>query len=589
MLNLEQQAAVKHTGSPLVIFAGPGTGKTLVLQKKYEHLINEKITPHKILGITFTRNAARELSERISKSCKIHADNIIALTFHAFCLNIIRRYAFYSDITPGFEIADPTEQDTIIHKALQNNALPFTPNHIVLIKQVISKIKKKQQPTKTESHIEKYALLIYPEYQSALKKQNKIDYDDIIQKALIALKVPSILDEYQRMYKYIMLDEAQDTTIPQSEIIYKLNCENTTIVGDQNQAIYSFAGANPNFMQEFQAKTNATVIKLKENYRNPQTLIDAANTVIQYNENYIDSDLFAQKGSKRGIAILQTINETTEAQLIANAISHNNLKNVSILYRRNESARALEIALQRKIIPYEINGTHFHDRKEIKNTITLLRFVLNPTDIELFRAILINRTGIGKQTIQRIIKHHQETNEPLLRCAQKKLHRISKEQHLTLKKLFSAIEKALKLPTNKMLKLIFKEAITKPNNKGETENLKSFQILLENRQESLEEIINYIDQSKEKPDVKLMTLHGAKGTENDTIFIIGTEEGLIPDENSFISIKAIEEERRLFYVGITRTKQTLVLSYAENRFLNGSQLTQKPSRFLNEIPKKSYL
>ena len=589
MLNPEQQAAVEHSGTPLVIYAGPGTGKTLVLQKKYEHLISKGINPHKILGITFTRSAARELSERIAKNCKIHQDNVTTLTFHAFCLNILRRYTFYAELIPGFKIVDPTEQDNIIHEALKENALPFTPNHIILIKQVISRIKKRQQSATAENHIEEYGRIVYPIYQNTLKKQNKIDYDDIIEKGTIALNIDSILSEYQNIYQYIMLDEAQDTTIPQSEIIYKLNCPNITIVGDQNQAIYSFAGANPSFMQEFQAKTNAHIIHLKQNYRNPQRLIDAANTIIQYNQNYIDSELFAEKTYDKGIAILQTINETNEAQLIANAISHNALKNVSILYRRNENARLLEIALQKKVIPYEINGLHFHDRKEIKETIELIKYAYDPTDIELFRELLINRTGIGKQTIERIITQHQETGDPLLECAQRKLTRITKEQHLTLKKLFSTIQRSLKLPDYQALKLLFKEAIIQPSNKSQAENLKTFQILLENRQESIKEIIEYIEESKRKPDVKLMTLHSAKGTENDTIFIIGVEERLIPDENSFINIKAIEEERRLFYVGLTRTRKTLVLSYARNRTINGLKFTQQPSRFLNEIPEKSYL
>lgn len=588
-LNAEQQSAIEHTGTPLVIYAGPGTGKTLVLQKKYEHLITENIKPHKILGITFTRSAAKELSERIAKNCNIHPDNIVILTFHAFCLNILRRYSFYTDLTPGFEIVDPTEQDQIIFKALQDNSLPFTPKHIVLIKQIISRVKKRQQSTTAANYIEEYALTIFNDYQIALQKQNKIDYDDIISKALIGLSVPSILDEYQHMFDYILLDEAQDTTIPQSDIIYQLNCPNTTIVGDQNQSIYSFAGANPNFMQEFQEKTNSHTIHLSHNYRNPQIVIDAANTVIEHNENYINSQLQAHKQNNRKIGVLQTLNENTEAQLIANCIVHNNLKNVTILYRRNENAKAVEIALQQKVIPYEINGIHFHEKREIQEAITIFRFLLNPTNTDLFRKILVSRTGIGTQTAQRIIKNHEDTGDTLIACAQKKLHRISKEQHLTLKKLAASIDKAASQDTHHMLKTVINQVITPPQNKEQTQNLKTFLIMLQNRQESLEETINYIDKSKVNPEVKLMTLHAAKGTENDTIFIIGTEEGLVPDENSFIDHRAVEEERRLFYVGLTRTKETLILSYAKNRIINGLRLTQQPSRFLSEIPQKDYL
>ena len=588
-LNAEQQSAIKHTGAPLVIYAGPGTGKTLVLQKKYEHLIKQNIPPHKILGITFTRSAAKELSERIANNCNIHPDHIVILTFHAFCLNILRRYSFYADLTPGFEIADPTEQDQIIFKALQDNSLPFTPKHVILIKQIISRVKKRQQSTTPANHIEEYALAIFNDYQATLQKQNKIDYDDIISKALTGLNVPAILDEYQHMFDYILLDEAQDTTMPQSDIIYQLKCPNTTIVGDQNQSIYSFAGANPNFMQEFQDKMNSATIHLRHNYRNPQVIIDAANTVIQHNENYINSQLIANKQSNRKIGILQTLNENSEAQLIANCIVHNNLKNVTILYRRNENAKIIEVALQQKVIPYEINGLHFHEKKEIQEAISIFRFLLNPTNTKLFRQILVARQGIGPATADRIIQHHQDTKEPLLVAAQQKLHRVTKEQHLTLKKLALSIDKASKQKTHDAIKTVIKETITQPQNKEQTQNLKTFRIMIQNRQETLKEIIDYIDSTASNPEVKLMTLHAAKGTENDTVFIIGTEEGLIPDENSFIDHKAVEEERRLFYVGLTRTKETLILSYARNRTINGLRLSQEPSRFLNEIPQKDYL
>lgn len=588
-LNEHQQQAIEHTGNPLVIYAGPGTGKTLVLQKKYEWLIDHDIKPSKILGITFTRNAARELTERIADNCEIHEDHIVILTFHAFCLNILRRYSTYTNLSPGFEIAEPIEQDQIIHQCLQTNNLPFTPKHIMQIKQVISRIKKRQQPSTPQNHIEQYATAIFEDYQRTLKRMNKIDYDDIIEKGRIALENPSILSEYQSHFNYIMLDEAQDTSNPQADIIYQLNCENTTIVGDQNQSIYSFAGANPNFMNEFAEKMSATIIHLSYNYRNPQKVIDAANQIIRFNENYINNPLEATKSINRGIGILDTKDENTEARLIANCITHNNLKDVSILYRRNENARAIEIALQNKVIPYEINGTHFHEKKEIQDAIQIFRFLLDTTNIDNFRKILISLKGIGPETVHRIISHHEETDTSLLDAAQQKLYRMSKEQHLTLKKLCTAIAKASKQETHHLIKTVISECIEQPTNKEKLHNLQTFQVLLQNRQQSLTDIVSYIDESTINPEVKLMTLHASKGTENNTIFIIGTEEGLIPDENSYISNQAIEEERRLFYVGLTRTRETLILSYTRNRLINGLRLTQAPSRFLNEIPEKDYV
>ena len=587
-LNPEQHQAVKHTGSPLVIYAGPGTGKTFILQKKYEHLISSKVKPHKILGITFTRNAARELSERIAENSNITSDRISIMTFHAFCLNIIRRYAVYADLTPGFDIAEPLEQDAIIIQALRANSLPYTPKHVVLLKQSISRIKKKQQNTSPENHIEEYASLIYNKYQTTLKSRNKIDYDDIILKANIALKQPSILSEYSEMFEYILLDEAQDTTVPQSTILYSLDVTNTTIVGDQNQSIYSFAGANPNFMQEFAENTNAEIIYLQHNYRNPQTIINAANNIIQHNDNYIDNILQTHKTSSRRIGVLQTINENSEALLIANAIIHNSLTDVAILYRRNETAKPLEVALQQKVIPYEINGVHFLERKEIQEIIQVIRYILDPS-IDHFRAMLINRTGIGKATISKIVDDHKLTEEPLTKCAQKRLTRITKEQHLILTKLFKSIEKVPNQEPHNQIKTIFNEIITTPESNEKRNNLKTFRYLLNNRQESLADTLKYVQATTQSPDVKLMTLHAAKGTESNTVFIVGAEEGLIPDENSFINPKAIEEERRLFYVGLTRARETLILSYAKNRTINGLRLTQTPSRFLSEIPERNFL
>ena len=588
-LNHEQQAAVEHTGSPLVIYAGPGTGKTLVLQKKYEHLINQGIKPYNILGITFTRNAAKELSERIAESCKIREDLITTQTFHAFALSILRKYNNHAALMSGFQIADPDEQDQIIYQCLKEQTVPFTQNHIMLVKQIISRMKKKQQIIESESYIEEYARLIYPKYQALLNERKKIDYDDIIQKALITLETPAILEQYQEMYHYIMLDEAQDTTIPQSEIIYKMNCRDTTIVGDQNQAIYSFAGANPNFMKEFEQKTGSTVIHLRQNYRNPQGIINAANTVIQFNQNYIENELQAQKNEERKIAILHTLNETTEAQLITNSIEYNNLKNVTILYRRNESVKPIELALQKKRIPYQINGIHFNDRKEIQSIISALRLIADPEDRELFRKVILTNHGLGRQTVQKIFNEQEVTREPLTHCGKKKMTRMTHEQHMTLKLICGKIEEAKDKPLSEQIEIAIKHLTPVPKNHEQKENMETFKTIFDTTDKSIKQVLKYIEKTTKNPPVRLMTMHAAKGTENDIVFIIGTEEGLIPDENAFIDTKAIEEERRLFYVGLTRCRETLVLSHSQSRLINGKRLTQQPSRFLNEIPEKEFL
>lgn len=588
-INPEQKQAIEHTGSPLVIHAGPGTGKTLVLQKKYEYLIKQGITPHLILALTFTRSAAAELSERIVKSTNIPRDLIIIRTFHSLCLHMLKKHYNKAELPLNFSIVDSNQQDQIITQCLQEKALPFTPDHIFNIRQIIGKIKKEQQSASADNYIEEYTRIIYPEYQQKLLEAQKIDYDDIIRKALALLNDPRILSEYQSLHRFIMLDEAQDTTTPQAKIIYKFECPNTTIVGDQNQAIYSFAGANPNFMREFEENTGASVIHLKHNYRNPQNIINNATTVIKYNENYIENELIAHKETDKPIGVLFTPNEKTEARLIANCIEQNNLQNVTILYRRNESSKELEFALQERGIPYQINGIHFYDRKEIKNIIAAIRLIFSPENPEYFRTVLKNIQGIGKQTIEKIIQHAEVTQNSLFESGKAKLTRFSKEQHLTLKQTCQTIQEIIELPKAQQLEKIIQYLIPKPKNESQTQNITAFKNLLLNSKFPLTKTLDYIKETQINPNVRLMTLHAAKGTENSVIFIIGTEEGLIPDENAFISPQAIEEERRLFYVGLTRTQETLILSHTQSRFISGFNLTQQASRFLNEIPEKEIL
>lgn len=588
-INEEQKQAIEHIGSPLVIYAGPGTGKTLVLQKKYEYLIKLGLIPQVILGITFTRSAAYELSERIGKSINIPPEMINIRTFHSICLYMIKKYYNEANLPPSFSIIEPQEQESTIKLCLQEKGLPFNHQHIFNIQQIISKIKKEMQPASPKDFIDEYAQIIYPMYQQKLRQYKKIDYDDIIKKATELLEIPRILQEYQSMYQYILLDEAQDTSIPQARIIYKLNCQDTTIVGDQNQSIYSFAGANPNFMSEFEKIMNSRVIYLKQNYRNPQNIINAATTVIQFNDNYVKNDLESTKDSYKKIGILHTTDERQEAVLIANTIEHNSLKDVTILYRRNENAREIEYALQSKGIPYQINGIHFYDRKEIKNIITIIKLIANPEDRDSFSKTLLFQQGIGRQTIEKIIEYADHTNTSLLESAKVKLNRITQEQHLTLKRVSDILLKIPTIPKKAQIEEITTTLVPELKHRVQKQNVESFKRIMLSSDEPLTKTLNYIQETHESPYVRLMTLHTAKGTENNIIFIIGTEEGLIPDENSFISQEMIQEERRLFYVGLTRTRETLILSHTQNRFINGYNLTQKPSRFLNEIPQKEFI
>ena len=579
-LNKEQQEAIEHTGSPLIIYAGPGTGKTLVLQKKYEHLIKTEVTPHEIRGITFTRAAATELKNRITETTKINPSHIVIKTFHSICLSIIEKYNASVLQNPGFTIIGTSEQKKVIRQCFKNKNLPSSEDILRNVKDAVSRMKKKQPPNGQKEFINEFAKEIYPEYAKQMRILNKIDYDDIINTASQILEDPRALYYYQTSYKHILLDEAQDTTIPQSEIIYKINCPNTTIVGDQNQSIYSFAGANPNFMKEFEEKTGGKVIHLKQNYRNPQSTIDAATTIIKNNKNFIDTDLQSTSPEAPIIHVTKTNDEENEANLIANGIKHNNIKNLSILYRRNENARAIEYALLKQKIPYEINSIHFLNRKEIKNFITAIRFIQKPTNKNDFVYLLQLQKGIGDKTTDTILNNafHGETS--FLGSALKYTQRAGVQQ--IIGPVCEALLEATTSTKDQQIDLILKKIIPPEKDKDRIKNVHDFITILKQDKEPIQNFLKYTKISE--PDIKIMTMHASKGTENDSIFIIGVEEGLMPDENSYKNKEIIEEERRLFYVALTRSKNIVLLTHANQRVLGRYRLSQKPSRFINELP-----
>ena len=597
-LNREQRQAVEHRDSPLVVYAGPGSGKTLVLQKKYEHLTQDA-DPRKILGITFTRNAANELASRIAKKTDIKPN---IRTFHAVCLSILKRDWTIIEDT-HFQIAGPGEQDRIIRECLNEKSLGYKPEYIPLIKQSISRIKKKQELPAPKDTVQEFINKLMSkhkidkEYNAKLEAEAKLDYDDIIIKTKELMKKERILYELRNRIEYLLLDEAQDTTIAQGEIIYQLNCKNTTIVGDQNQSIYSFAGANPNFMKEFEERTGSRVIHLKQNYRNPKNIIESAKEVIKNNTNYIPQEIETIKEEGREIGIIQTRNEATEARLIAKTIKKYNLNNVCILYRRNDSAEPIEISLIAEGIPYEIAGCLVHNKYEIIGRIlTAIRFISKPNAKD-FERLLKQQPGIGERTIEKLIEYAEEHKTPLLELDMTKLKYTTEEQNLILEKIKKAVKAAKNAKKKRKIDIILKEIIAYPKweweadlrdpnyteAQDEHDSARAFVKSLIESKASLADTAKEFLKAETNPPVRLMTLHAAKGTESEIVFIIGMEEEIIPDINSYHDIKAFEEERRLVYVGLTRAGEAIILSRVQNRLIGYLNRTQHPSRFIKEL------
>ena len=627
-LNDKQKEAVLATDGPCLVIAGAGSGKTKVLTHKIAYDIESGIKPWNILAITFTNKAANEMKERIEKLIGDAAKDLWMGTFHSICVRILRRYIDRIGYKTDFVIFDTSDQKTLIKECLKTLKVD---DKIFTDRGVLSEISNgKNEMLEPKAYGVKYAgdfrkktiAEIYELYQRRLRENNAIDFDDIINFTIkILSENPDVLDYYTEKFKYILVDEYQDTNKAQFTLVSLLASKygNLTVVGDSDQGIYSFRGADISNILNFERVFPGTrIIKLEQNYRCTGNILKAANAVIKHNENKYDKKLWTENEEGHLPCIYCGEDEYDEGRYIVEQINHLKTEeyyknsDFTILYRMNAQSRAIEDILMREGIPYKvIGGLKFYERKEIKDIIAYLRLIHNSADnLSLKRIINEPKRGIGKTSIEQIQEISDKTGNSMYEI-------IRNAQEYGLTRVFSNsrdfIEQIEYLKSKKdELKIsdLIKETLNKTGYTKALENENSVEA--ETRIENLEEFLTVaIEFEEESADntlaeflenitlssdidgmedqdnsITLMTLHSAKGLEFPVVFLVGMEEGIFPGYKSIGEPQALEEERRLFYVGITRAKQYLYLTCAKHRTIFGSTSYNQVSRFVKEIPEE---
>ena len=616
-LNDKQREAVYTTEGPVLILAGAGSGKTTVLINRIAYLIGAKnVFPSQILAITFTNKAAAELKSRLETMLGSEGEMVWASTFHSLCVRILRRDIEKIGYPSSFNIFDRADQLTVVKECLKEMGLDdktYPP------KSVLSNIGRAKdelldpeglaKAVAGDFRMEKVAQ-IYRLYQKKLQKYGSLDFDDII---MLTVKLfaehEEVLKYYQNRFQYIMVDEYQDTNHAQYRLVSMLagGHKNLCVVGDDDQSIYKFRGANIENILSFEKQyTNSKVIKLEENYRSTQNILDAANNVIKNNMGRKGKSLWTSKGEGEKIKLIKAQNEHDEGQKIAERISELTYNGYSyndfaILYRTNAQSRVIENMLLRNAIPYRVlGGLRFFDRKEIKDVLAYMKLINNPSDnVSLKRIINEPKRGIGKKSV--------EDAEVLSAQQNISMFKVCEESTGKLKAFADMINeiKAKDLSISKMVEAIldktgYLEALMNENTVEATTRIENIKELVtdameyEKTEEEEPTLAGYlekislvadVDNYDETQDVVvMMTLHSAKGLEFPVVFIAGMEDGIFPGYQSIMSSDELEEERRLCYVGITRAKQILHICHAFSRSLYGSTSYNQPSRFLAEIP-----
>lgn len=624
-LNKEQKEAVMHVDGPLLVIAGAGSGKTRVLTHRVAYLIDEKnVNPWNIIAITFTNKAAKEMKTRIENIVGPKANDIWIGTFHSMCVRILRREITRIGYGSDFVIFDTGDVKTVIKECIKELKLDEKVYSDKYLSYEISKAKNEMiTPDRFANMYASNARMtvvanVYNLYQSKLKKNNAVDFDDIINNTIKVFEEnPDVLGVYQDKFKYVLVDEYQDTNKAQDKLIMLLSAKhhNVFVVGDDQQSIYKFRGADIQNILNFGKNFASTkVIKLEQNYRSTGSILNVANEVIKNNRGNVKKKLWTENDIGFKPCVFQANDEYDEANYVVSQI--NTLKreeyykysDFAILYRTNAQSRAFEDVLMREGIPYRVvGGQKFYERKEIKDILAYLRLVYNTNDnVSLKRIINEPKRGIGKTTVDTIEQIANELNVPMFEVVKNienfGLGRAKKELNdfakfiLRMQEDTSSIEK---LTTNILkesgyLKMLEDEKTTEAESR--IDNLGEFinvVIEFENQEADatlasfLENIalVTDLDNVDDNQDsVLLMTLHTAKGLEFSTVFLVGMEDGLFPSYRSIGEMEEEEEERRLCYVGITRAKERLFLTCARCRTVFGSTSYNKPSRFLDEIP-----
>jgi len=626
-LNDKQYEAVVNTEGPCLVIAGAGSGKTKVLTHKIAYLIGEKqVKPWNILAITFTNKAANEMKERIGNLVGDVAADIWMGTFHSICVRILRRFIDRNGFDSSFIIFDTSDQRTLVKTCIKSIGLD---DKMFTDRSVLSEISNaKNEMLEPEQYTvrangdfrkEKIAL-VYEMYQKRLKENNAIDFDDIINYTIkILMENPDVLEYYSDKFHYVLVDEYQDTNKAQFTLVTMLASKNgnITVVGDNDQGIYSFRGADISNILNFERDFPGTkIIKLEQNYRCTGNILKAANAVIKNNEVTYKKELWTENEVGNLPVVYSANNEYDEGTYIAQQIEHlrreeyYKYSDFAILYRMNTQSRAIEEILRRESIPYKIiGGLKFYERKEIKDIISYLRLIQNPSDnLSLKRIINEPKRGIGKTSLDKIEELSNNTGIPMYEIIKNAEQYGLNRVFLNSREFVNVIEELRTKKDDMKISDLIKETLKKSGYTKALENENTIEA--ENRIENLDEFltvaIEFEDESADnklsdflegitlssdidnmeetEENVTLMTLHSAKGLEFPVVFLVGMEEGIFPGYKSIGEPKELEEERRLCYVGITRAKEHLFLTCSKQRTIFGSTSCNQVSRFLREIP-----
>ena len=613
-LNNEQLEAVKQTDGPLLVLAGAGSGKTRVLTTRIAYLIKEKnISPFNILAITFTNKAAKEMKERLYKMLGSISYDMQISTFHSFGLRIIKENVETLGYKKNFTILDSDDTLTIIKKIMKEMNLDPKIYNPKAIKNSISGAKNElitpeDYSRYVGSEFEKQVEQIYKRYETKLITNNSLDFDDLL---ILPIKLfnehPEILKNYQETFKYILIDEYQDTNKAQYILVKQISAKykNICVVGDDAQSIYSFRGANYRNILNFEKDyKNTNIVLLEQNYRSTKNILDAANNVIKNNKFGKPKNLWTENNNGNKIKYHTAEQEKDEAYYVMSEIKKllsegETRDSIAVLYRTNAESRNIEEFLRRENIPYKVVGSfYFYNRKEIKDLIAYLKLIYNSNDdVSLTRVINVPKRGIGLKTIENIGIKATEQRKSMYDA-------IDSGKELEFKKIIEQIKQEQEnISLTELIDLILNKSGMLEELKSEKsleadiriENLEEFKSITKNFEEkngiiSLDEflaeisLVSDVEEYKNNPDVvTLMTIHAAKGLEFNNVFVIGLEEGLFPHKNSLMSPEEIEEERRLCYVAFTRAKKRLYLVNARKRTIFGETGMNLQSRFINEI------
>ena len=626
-LNEKQREAVTTTEGPVMIIAGPGSGKTRALTHRIAYLLAAgKAQPRDILALTFTNKAANEMKERVERLVGDDARGMWVGTFHSSFARLLRMEGDKIGYTKDFSIYDTTDSKRLIKQQMQGRGLDTDLVKPRSAQRMISSAKNQMIGPEEYSSLargdqQEEVAKVYPAYEQALRQANALDFDDLLLKPIeLFNEHEDVLEKYQKRWQYVHIDEYQDTNQAQYVLARKLadRHNNLCVVGDDAQSIYAFRGADITNILNFENDyPDATTIRLERNYRSTQNIIRLADSIIEENDDQIDKSLWTDNAEGEYVGLMEALSEKDEAQKIERRIRDLNLRqgieygDFAVLYRTNAQSRAIEEALRKENVPYRvIGGTSFYERKEIKDVLAYLKLLVNPNDTaSLQRVINYPTRGIGDKTQERLLRYAQEHGLSLWQAVE----RVEEIETLgtraeravgSFRDLMARyISKVDSEPADELARDLIQDAgvLSDLREEHTRENLRRW----ENVQELISALAEYVaneddatistflqqvalmtdeDESDDDGDkVTLMTLHAAKGTEFPVVFVAGLEEGLFPLEQATQEKAELEEERRLFYVGVTRAEKRLYLSWARSRYRYGEQTSNTRSRFLEEV------